>query len=167
MCVKALPRFLQALNWADKNHVLEMHRLLATWAPLTIEVRFLSLLFVNGCFVTSQYGACSSCSWSSVVAMHSLLRSIHFLCRRGCLSLCFTGKSLQLLVLHCFDMLYVCVTCNLAVGGTTATGLSLCWWGGAAPGCLQAGGAGKWWSPDVLAAVGSGMSSQGLALASK
>ncbi|XP_065178574.1 phosphatidylinositol 4,5-bisphosphate 3-kinase catalytic subunit gamma isoform-like isoform X2 [Sycon ciliatum] len=35
---EALPRFLLSLNWADKGHVLEMHRLLRSWEKPTIEV---------------------------------------------------------------------------------------------------------------------------------
>ena len=35
---KALPKFLQCVNWADLDQVTETHKLLKSWMPITMDV---------------------------------------------------------------------------------------------------------------------------------
>lgn len=35
---EALPKLLRCVNWANLDHVTEVHRLLLTWRPITLEV---------------------------------------------------------------------------------------------------------------------------------
>ena len=39
--IKALPKFLQCVDWASLEQVTETHKLLQMWSPITMEVRYM------------------------------------------------------------------------------------------------------------------------------
>ena len=48
---QALPKFLLCVNWADLDQVLEVHRLLKVWHPLTLPVSY----YYSGCVAVTAH----------------------------------------------------------------------------------------------------------------